>query len=242
MTRMGYYTDPARKELQVYQDFSGGLNVTTSHDNMADNELSYIKNMSFDERGAIARRTGMENHFSFLEPKEKAQMYFRHYKDHVNYDELIAVDGRLYVNGEDAGIEFQKERFIEAVQWYQKSYIATGSGLYEYDGMTGEVKKVEPYAPEPLEALYIGTNGLAENPDKFLSDGVGSTVQIAGVIFSERYGVMNEPFTITAYHIKPAEVELEYKFEYRYPFEADGVYHIGQDWSYFRKDKRKRNV
>lgn len=231
MTRMGYYTDPARKELQVYQDFSGGLNVTTSHDNMADNELSYIKNMSFDERGAIARRTGMVNHFSFLEPKEKAQMYFRHYKDHVNYDELIAADGRLYVNGKDAGIKFQKERFIEAVQWYQKSYIATGSGLYEYDGLTGVVKKVEPYAPEPLEALYIGTNGLAKNPDKFLSDGTGSTIQIAGVVFSERYGVMNEPFTITAYHIKPAEVELEYKFEYRYPFEADGVYHIGQDWS-----------
>lgn len=236
MARQSYYTDPAEKRIEVYQDFSGGLNTVTSHDNMRDNELTYLKNMSFDERGAVARRTGMKPHFAFPVDQEptKAQMYFRHYKTVSTFDELIAADGKLYINGVvQPNITFQADRIIEAVQWYQKSYIATGSGLYEYDGT--EVKKVEPYAPEPLQALYVGTNALADDPDNFLSDGVGSTIQLAGVTFSSRYGIMNQPFTLEAFVIKPAEVTLQYKFEYRYPFEEDGVYHIGQDWSSSKK-------
>lgn len=229
MSYQTYNTDPAEKKIKVFQDFSGGLNTVTSHDNMTDRELTYVKNMSFDERGSVGRRTGMVSHYELPEEHAKAQMYFRHYKTASTYVELIAADGKLYVDGVDQGIEFQSERIIEAVQWYQSTFIATGSGLYEYDGT--ETKPVEPYAPEPLMALYVGTNGLADDPNNFLSDGVGPTLQLTGVTFSSRYGILNKPFTLTAFHSKPAEMEIEYRFEYRYTFEAEGIYHTGQDWS-----------
>lgn len=230
MRRQSYYTDPAKKELGICQDFSGGLNTTTAQDNMADNELTNLVNLSFDERGALSRRTGISNHsLAPIANIAQAQMYFRFYKTPSTFDEIIAADGKIYVNGVEKATGLQADRMMEAVQWYQKAFIATGSGLYEWDGTT--LKLVEPFAPDPLSALYIGTNALADEPDKFLADGTGSTLQIAGVTFSSRYGTLNQDFTLTAYHIKPAEATVEYMFEYRYPFEEDGVYHLGQDWS-----------
>lgn len=230
MRRQSYYTDPAKKELGLCQDFSGGLNTVTSHDNMANNELTKLVNLSFDERGALSRRTGL-THFK-NSPKAnatQAQMYFRFYKTPATFDEIVAVDGTIYVNGVSKKTGLQATRMMEAVQWYQKAFIATGSGLYEWDGTN--LKLVEPYKPEPLEALYIGTNAIASNPNDYLADGTGSTVQLTGVTFSHRYGTLNQPFTLTAYHIKPAESTIEYMFEYRYPFMEDGAYHLGQDWS-----------
>lgn len=230
MRRQSYYTDPAKKELGICQDFSGGLNTTTAHDNMTDNELTKLVNMSFDERGALSRRTGV----SSFKPApaqniQNAQMYFRFYRTPILFDEIVAADGILYVNGVQKVTGLQATRMMEAVQWYQKAFIATGSGLYEWDGTT--LKTVSPHAPEPLEALYVGTNALADDPNSYLADGIGSTLQLSGVTFSSRYGTMNQPFTMTAYHIKPADSTVEYKFEYRYPFEPDGTFHIGQDWS-----------
>ena len=172
MRRQSYYTDPAKKELGICQDFSGGLNTTTAHDNMRDNELTKLVNMSFDERGALSRRTGISNHTAApIADASLAQMYFRFYKTPSTYDELVAVDGKIYVNGVQKATGLQSTRMMGAVQWYQKAFIATGSGLYEWDGTT--MNPVAPYAPQPLEALYIGTNAIAPNPDAFLSDGTG---------------------------------------------------------------------
>lgn len=230
MQRQPYYTDPAKKELGISQDFSGGLNTVTAHDNMRNNELTKLVNMSFDERGALSRRTGLRSHASApVSEGTQAQMHFRFYKNPATFDELVAIDGKIYVNGVLKKDGLQATRMMEAVQWYQKAFIATGSGLYEWDGT--DLKPVAPHAPEPLQALYVGTNAIADEPDKFLSDGEGSTLQLTGVTFDKRYGIMNENFTMTAYHIKPAGTTVEYLFEYRYPFEADGVYHMGQNWS-----------
>lgn len=230
MRRQSYYTDPARKEIGISQDFSGGLNIMTAHDNMRDNELTKLVNMSFDERGALSRRTGISDYsVAPVEGIKNAQMYFRFYRTPSAFDEIVAADGKIYVNGALKKEGLQATRMMEAVQWYQKAFIATGSGLYEWDGT--EIKPVAPYTPEPLDALYTGLNALADDPDNFLADGTGSTVQLTGVTFDKRYGIMNENFTLTAYHSKPAGTILEYKFEYRYPFEADGVYHLGQNWS-----------
>lgn len=236
MSRQQYYQEAWKKHLEVYQDFSGGINTTSAQDVMSNRELSEALNVSLDERGSLKRRTGMVNHIEVLNPMDDvlAQGYFRFYKTAYTFEEIIARDGQLEINGAVVPITglvdgFQKDRFIEAVQYYDKMYFATGTKLVQYDGT--EAKVVEPYAPQPLEALYIGTNALADNPNNFLSNGVGPTLQVAGVTFSSRYGVMNEPFTISAYHIQKAGVGVEYQFEYRYPFMEDGVWHMGQDWS-----------
>lgn len=45
-------------QIQRYYDFSGGLNTTQTNTMIADNEASAIQNISFDEPGAIKKRTG----------------------------------------------------------------------------------------------------------------------------------------------------------------------------------------
>lgn len=233
MSRRSYYTEPWKKELEVFQNFAGGINTTAAQDAMADYELSDAVNVALDERGSVTRRTGMVHHLAAA-TAGKAQGYFRFYKTAYEYHEIVAIDGRLEKDGVELPIEglpsgFQKERPIEAAQYHDKLYIATGTKLVEYDGAVAKV--VVPYSPQPLEALYVGTNGLAENPNDYLASGDGPHLQITGVTFSNRYGVMNEPFTLTAYHLKKAEDQIEYQFEYRFPFMEDGVWYMGQDWS-----------
>lgn len=234
MARQSYYTEPWEKKIEVYQNFSGGINTTAAQDTMSDYELSDALNVSLDQRGSVTRRTGMIAHLKPKTSVKKAQGYFRFYKTAYEYEEIIAYDGKLEIDGTVRTIEglsegFQKERPIEAAQYRDKIYFATGTKLVEYDGDT--LKVVEPYKPQPLEALYVGTNGLADDPHNHLDHGTGSTLQITGVVFSSRYGIMNEPFTITAFHSKKEEDEVEYQFEYRFPFMEDGHYHLGQDWS-----------
>lgn len=234
MARQAYYAEAYQKHFEVYQDFSGGLNTTSAQDTMKNTELSEALNVSLDQRGSIKRRTGTVNHISATETAGKAQGYFRFYKTSETFEEIIAKNGQLEKNGVVMVIEgladgFQTTRPIEAVQYYDKMYFATGTKLLQYDGENLAV--VKPYAPQPLEALYVGTNALSDKPNEFLAHGEGPTLQITGLTFSSRYGVMNEPFTLTAYHIQKAGVEVEYQFEYRYPFMEEGKWHMGQDWS-----------
>lgn len=233
MARQSYYSEPWEKKLDIYQNFAGGMNTTSAQDTMGDHELTTASNVSLDQRGSVTRRTGMVQHLKPMGAGQ-SQGYFRFYKTAYSFEEIVAVGGKLEKDGITMPIEgladgFQKERPIEAVQYRDKMYFATGTKLVEYDGTKAKV--VEPYRPQPLEALYVGTNGLADNPNDYLAHGEGSTLQIAGVTFSKRYGIMNEPFTLTAYHIKKAETEVEYQFEYRLPIMEDGKWIEGQDWS-----------
>lgn len=232
MAQQRYYTEPWKKEFQLFQNFSGGLNTTTSDDNMLERELSDIENMSFDERGSLQRRTGHVQHLEITHAVGQIQGFHRHYHTVSEFIDMVFKDGKVFVdNVQQTGITFQTERPVEAVQWGQRTYIATGSGLYVYKKEDG-FKKVEPKKPDPLEALYIGTNALADDPSKYLEDGIGSTLQLTGVTFSSRYGTINNPFTLTAYVIKVAQSDvIEYQFQYRYPFMEDGAFHMGQDWS-----------
>lgn len=230
MARQGFYTEPWQKHLEVFQDFSGGMNTVTSHDNMKDNEMTDLVNMDVDMRGSLKRRNGIVHVHDTVILTGFTQGHFRHYKTYNTFDTIIAKDGQLEINGALVpDVTFQNTRFIEAVQYYDKTYLATGTKLLVYDGTT--VKPIEPHKPDPLTTLYVGTNALADDPFNNMEDGEGSTLQIAGVTFSSRYGVMNEPFTLTAYHIKKAEDSVEYQFEYRYPFMEDGAWVLGQDWS-----------
>jgi hypothetical protein len=47
-------------QLDVHSDFSGGLNVDSAPDNLADNQLEVVENFDFDYRGAITQRLGCE--------------------------------------------------------------------------------------------------------------------------------------------------------------------------------------
>jgi hypothetical protein len=216
---------------QAFTDFRGGLNTVSSLEQLKDTEVTNISNRDLGLRGGTYRRHGMSKH---IEPttKGKAQGFFRFYRDSKDYDDLVAIDGKIEKNGEVLPIEgleqFQTERPIEAVQFGPKMYFATGTKLVEYDGET--LKVVEPYRPEPLEALYIGTNALADNPNDFIKDGEALSFRIDGVTFSSRYGYVNEIVKLTAYKSIPSGKEVEFKFEYRHVFMEEGKWVIGQDW------------
>lgn len=233
MARQTYNTRPWEKNLEVYWDFSGGLNTISSLDTMNNNELRVMVNQDLTERGSTRRRYGMILHKETSQ-QGFAQGSFRYYHSANHFTEIEAVNGHFEIDGEVKVIEnledgFQSERQIEGVQFGDKMYFATGTKLVEFDGE--KFKVVEPYKPQPLEALYIGTNGLAPNPNDFMQDGVYEFLRIDGVTFSKRYGVVNEPVTLTAYVSKPHDVEVEFQFEWRYAFMEEGKWVEGQAWS-----------
>lgn len=162
------------------------------------------------------------------------QNYFRYYTPDGRFQSLIAVNGRLLKDGGDLPIQgmdgpFQTERPIEAVQYGEHMFIATGTKLVEYDGVIAKV--VEPYKPNPLDALYVGKNGLAENPDHYLDDGTAQMLRAEGIVPSLRFGIVNKEVTFTGYVSKPEDEvgEVEYKWEYKLAKLETLV--LGKDWS-----------
>jgi len=58
--RTGYLTEPYKKEMEIFQNFSGGLNTITAPDNMLDTELVDMVNQDLGERGSLRRRHGFK--------------------------------------------------------------------------------------------------------------------------------------------------------------------------------------
>ncbi|MFT8319351.1 MAG: hypothetical protein ABF649_00780 [Bacillus sp. (in: firmicutes)] len=160
------------------------------------------------------------------------QGYFRFYKEDSSYEAIIAVNGRLIREGGDLPIEglpdgFQTERMIEAVQWNGILYIATGTKLVEYNGVTAKV--VDPYKVLPLEALYVGTNALADDPENYMQDGQETYLRVDGAVPSLQKGVANTKTTFTAFVSKPEGVTIEYKWQYR--LSNSDTFLLGKNWS-----------
>jgi hypothetical protein len=59
MARQNMYPQPYRKQMEAYNNFSGGLNTVTSNDKLLDQELVNLENIELSERGSLKRRTGM---------------------------------------------------------------------------------------------------------------------------------------------------------------------------------------
>lgn len=219
--------------MHVYQNFYGGLNTVDSNEKIADVELTDLKNIDLGDRGSLKRRHGMVKHIASIETGN-GQGYFRYYKEGVGYEEITAQNGYLFKDGVQQGIQdlprFQTTRPIEAVQFRDKLYIATGSKLVEYDGVGFKV--VEPYAPEPLEALYVGTNALADDPDNFMQNGEGTHLRVDGVTFNRRYGIVNTPITLSVFVTKPIDSTIEYLYEYRTPSMKEGFWEQLTDGAY----------
>lgn len=230
MVKQPYYVQPWRKVMESYSNFSGGLNTVATNDNLTDTESPDLINVDLGERGSLKSRYGFVRHYT-APTAGKGQGYFRYYKDDGTFDEVYAIGGKLYGSDGEIPIDgldsFQTDRVVEAAQLGDKLYIATGTKLVEYDSDGARV--VEPYTPDPLEALYIGTNGLADNPDQYLEDGVGGNLQIAGVTIDKRYGVVNAPSLFTVYVLKPSGMTVEYEFKYRLKGEEEWT--VGQAFS-----------
>lgn len=233
MVRSNYYTQPYRKELEVYTEFSGGMNSFAPNGDLRDNELALIKNKDLGNRGSFLRRYGMVKTVT-SSAQINGQGYFRYYRNDGTYDEIEAVNGYIEMNGIPQSISgltsFQTTRPVEAAQVYNKLYIATGTKLVVYDGTNFSV--ATPYLPTALEGLYYGFNALLPDPVNFMSDSEGGTgISASGVTFNTRYGLVNTPVNVTGVTVAPAGWVLEYKLEYRTKNMTEGTWTLFKDWN-----------
>lgn len=187
--RTTYLPQPYKKEMEIFQNFSGGLNTISPPDGMLDNELTDIMNQDISERGSLKRRHGMTKIRTL--PTGATQGYFRYYKTDGTFDEFHAIGGNLYKNGSSTAStitglsSFQATRAVEAAQINGTLYIATGTKLLTYDGTTLQV--VNPYLPTTMEMTYIGENVLADDPEGHLKDTVGSVESLDYVLPKPQY-------------------------------------------------------
>lgn len=163
----------------------------------------------------------------------RGQGYFRYWNKSGIYETITAVNGQLLRDGGVLPITglpdgFQKEKMIEAVQWKDRMFLATGTKLLEYDGTTAKV--VEPYKPVPLEALYVGTNGLAEFPDTWMEFGEHDNLRVDGLFPSLRKGVAGKETEFTAFISRPDPSKtIQYKWEYKVADRETLI--LGKDWT-----------
>lgn len=209
------------KKVEVFGSFGGGM-VTQAHpEKLLDSQSVLMENADVLAGGVVQNRGAYsQTNSNGGSITGNTQGRFK-YQNLAGGTDIVAINGKLYsVSGATytqipiTGLtQFQQSRIIEAVQLRDKMYFATGSGIVVYDGVTAAL--MTAYAPTGLEALYIGTNGYAANPDSYLSDAVGAANVILGVAPSVRYGLINTNVTFTTYVEKVSTDTLEYLFEYK---------------------------
>lgn len=137
----------------------------------------------------------------------------------------------------DQVFTFQENLPIDAAQYGDDLFVATGTKLvevkYNLDTNTWAGKTINPYKPTVMEAIYIGTNALAENPDGYVQDGVatGTDIEVAGIKPALRTGFVNSPIKMTAFVNKPSSFSgtIDYKWEYKKTSATD--YTLGRDFT-----------
>lgn len=282
------------KLMEAFMDFSGGLNSEVSNDKLKDTEFPVLENVSLAGRGSARRRYGRVDYFQnypYQNPTTNAQGIFNYFRQGTpSPDLVVAHNGKIYLKPYDktdlqlvpiidtansnAVFNFQATQLIDAVQYKQDMFFATGTKLCEmtYDqstawvantaytvgqtvkvgslvykctqaGTSGTVttafgtgtgivdgsckwdyawqewnaKVVVAYAPTNMEAIYIGTNALAANPNQYVQDNLSAaSLSVAGIQPDKTKGNVNQPTVFTAFTNRPSTItSVDYLWEYR---------------------------
>lgn len=213
-----YDVNTTIKNLRFF-GFAGGMVTQVHPEKLGDGQHVLIENADVVAGGTIINRGGyLKTNYPSSPISGNVQGRWK-YQNNAGGQDLIAINGQLYsVSGNTYSLltisglaSFQSTRPIDAVQYRDKMYFATGSGIVMYDGTSASA--ITAYQPNGLEALYIGKNGYAANPDTYLQDTTGASDTILGVTASSRYGLINTSVTFTAYVSKISTDTLEYQFE-----------------------------
>jgi hypothetical protein len=244
MVRQNIVVDPSKRLFESYLDYSGGLNSEVSNERLKDNEYPILDNVDLSGRGSAKRRWGRGKLFGIQAPVQGSFFFFT--KTGQNPTLIIASNGMLYyseynttvftaipITDNGSAFTFQTTKPIGAVQYKDTLYIATGTKLVQvtYNSTTSvyTAVTVTPYQPTVMEAIYIGTNALADNPSTYIADGTGS-LAVNGINPTDRTGAVNKATTMTAYINKPAGVTtVDYKWEYKKS--VDVTWTVGRDWT-----------
>jgi hypothetical protein len=243
IVRQNIEVNPSRRQFESYLDYSGGRNSEISNENLKDNEYPTLDNVDLLSRGSLKRRTGRGK---LLDIGAATQgMFFFFPSTNSNPTLIIASAGKLYYSNynsttftqipiTDGGTAwtFQTTSEIGAVQYKDTLYVATGTKMVKvtYASSTYTAVTVTPYQPTVMEAIYIGTNALADNPSQYIADGTAASLVVTGINPTDRTGSVNKATTMTAYINKPAGVtSVDYKWEYKKS--QDVTWTLGRDWT-----------
>lgn len=237
MAQQPYFVNSTDKVMEVFNSLGGGMVTQLHQSKMADDQLRLIENGDILAGGVVANRGGYKktNDPSTAITGTTQGVFW--YDDNANGQTIVAINGKLYkavgnlytnlpITNLASG--FQTTRLIEAVQYRSLMYFATGSGLVKYDGTTASL--VSAYTPTGLEALYVGLNALAADPESYIADNTnGSANDILGLKCSSRYGLVNTYTDITAYVESVSGTTLEYRWSSKLVTESK--FTVWQDWS-----------
>lgn len=231
--RQSINVNPGLKEFEAYMDFSGGLNTETSNERLGDNEFIQMQNVDLNTRGSVKKRTGRSIVTTTGMPTTAPTqgMFFFYRENEPKPDFIFAVNGRLYAKKHNSNIvsqltitglknpstgaattTFQTTRDIEAAQYYDQLYVATGYDLVKvtYNGTSFIAEAVTPYEPNSNELKFIGTNALlgyamGDKEDPTLAG--MSEFYVRGMTFSDNgklilAGQIDNPFNINAYVVQ----------------------------------------
>jgi hypothetical protein len=236
MARQTYKFGSA-KQFFSFTNFSGGMNSVDPEESLQDNEWRLLQNANLEFGGGAKKRHGFKKYINM--EKTKPQGYFKYYGLNNIVHNLIACNGSLYKSVEtvegvpetyvkldvktynqttdthtaDSAYVFQNTRPIEAVQYGDIMFFATGTRLLEYDGT--DLKEIKPYKPTATEVIKVGVNALATNPNEYIAIGSGSVLINEGIIADKAIGVVSTQTTFKAIYSKPSSMVVDIKWEYR---------------------------
>lgn len=251
MARQRTQFDPSVKEFEAYLDFGGGHNSEVSNERLNNNEFPRMINVDNSGRGSAKTRYGRVEQAS---PGQiyaaKAQGLFNFYRsDKTDPDIIFANSGELWVwkrgeavvtrlmvtDGGNSNFTFQNTLPIEAAQYQNNLFVATGTKLVEVT-ITGGVysaKTVVPYTPTAMEVINIGTNALAANPDSYIQDGVSVStyVEAVGIKAQFKNGAVGVDTSMNAFINVPSGYAgtVDYKWEYKKS--ADTTWTVHKDFT-----------
>jgi hypothetical protein len=237
MAQQPYFVNTTDKVMEVFNSLGGGMVSQLHQSKMRDDQLRVIENGEIIAGGVVTNRGGYKktNDPSTAISGNTQGVFW--YDDNASGQTIAAINGKLYkvvgnvytnlpITNLAAG--FQTTRGVESVQYRSLMYFATGSGLVKYDGTTASL--VSAYTPTGLEALYVGLNGYAADPESYIADNTaGAANTILGFKCSSRYGLMNQYTDITAYVEKISTDTLEYRWSSKLVTESKYV--VYQDWA-----------
>lgn len=236
------------KLFESYRDFSGGLNTQQSNEMMKDNQVTIAENVDLALTSSIRKRTGRtllagtHTGWAATSPIQGLFKFVNNFETVL----IAAVEGKLFysrptdtsatqygnwvqISVTDAGsaFTFQTTDYVEAVQYGEWMYVATGTKLvrcqvYQTGATTtatGETV-VDQYKPSSQEALYVGLNALNTNPLAYLVDnttGGAGTLEALGIGLVTPFFSINVANTLTAY-VKTSAADLpnvQYSWAYK---------------------------
>lgn len=216
------------KLFESYRDFGGGLNTQQSNELMKDNQVTVSQNVDLALTNSIRKRsgrtllTGTHTGWAATSPIQGLFKLVNNYETVL----IAAVEGKLWYSRPtdssatnygnwtnipiDAGaFTFQTTDYVEAVQYGDWLYVATGTKLVRCQvyqtGATTTVSAetvVDQYKPSSQEALYIGLNAMNTTPTAYIVDlttGGAGTIEALGITYNQVFFSINVSNTLTAY-------------------------------------------